>query len=482
MKYDVFVSYAHVNNKPFVAGQPGWVSTLVEHLRASLAQKISRRGNEAADARVWMDPRIPGNQEFDGEIAEALRESATLLIVHSGAYLDSGWCRREREDFLKGIAERGEPAKGRVFVVEYEEAPRPPELSKLLGYKFWCRDADDPASRPLGFPVPTPDERAYYNMVLDVAAEMAAQIKSLRAEGPAPAPAPTGPTVYLAETTEDLDAQRDETRRYLNQAGFRVVPEGWYPRDDPRQYAEAASRDMADAKLFVQLLGPVPGRRPPTLPEGYATLQCRLAEEAKLKVVQWRPRDLDPRTVADPHLRTLLERSTVQATGMEEFKRNVVEILRRPPPPPPAPPVAPGAADDFKLVFINNDRPDQELARSIFDALQERRLGASRMLDHGTPEEMREFLQANLVSCDGLILVYGDTSQAWLFSQVQEYRKARGQRERALQAWAVCEGPPPERGDLAFQFPNLKVINCRRGFDAASLDDFIAGLAAEAAQ
>jgi hypothetical protein len=136
----------------------------------------------------------------------------------------------------------------------------------------------------------------------------------------------------------------------------------------------------------------------------------------------------------------------------------------------------------LKLVFVNHDRADQELARSIFEALQARQLGASRMLDQGTPEEMREFLQANLVSCDGLILVYGDTSQAWLISQVQEYRKARGRRERALRAWAVCEGPPPERGELAFQFPNLKVINCRRGFDAASLDEFVAGLAAEGAQ
>mgnify|MGYP006143698895 CR=1 FL=1 len=481
MKYDVFVSYAHVNNQPFVPGQAGWVSTLVDNLRASLAQKLPRRAGAPAAASVWMDPRLPGNDEFDTKIEEALRQSATLLIVHSGAYLDSEWCRRERESFLKGIAERGEPVRGRVFVVEYEEAPRPPELSKLLGYRFWCRDADDPASRPLGFPVPTPDERAYYNMVLDVAAEMAAQIRSLRTEGPAQqADAPAGPTVFLAETTEDLDAQRDETRRYLNQAGYRVVPEGWYPRDDPAQYAEAATRDMADARLFVQLLGPVPGRRPPTLPEGYAALQCRLAEEAKLEVVQWRPRDLDPRTVADAHLKTLLERATVQATGLEEFKRNVVEILRRPPPPPPS--AAPGNADDFKLVFVNHDRTDQELGRTIFEALQARRLGASRMLDQGTPEEIREFLQANLASCDGLILVYGATTQAWLFSQVQEYRKARGRRERALQAWAVYEGPPPEKGDLAFQIPNLKVINCRQGFDAASLDDFVAGLAAEAAQ
>lgn len=481
MKYDVFVSYAHVNNQPFVPEQPGWVSALVENLRASLAQKLPRKDG-VAGASVWMDPRLPGNREFDEEIQEALRQSATLLIVLSSAYLDSDWCRRERESFLKGIAERGEPAKGRVFVVEYEEAPRPPELDKLLGYRFWSRDADDPASRPLGFPVPTPEERTYYNMVWDVAAEMAAQLKSMRAAGAPPAPAPAGPTVYLAETTDDLDAQRDEMRRYLNQAGYRVVPEGWYPRDDPGEYAEAATRDMADAKLFVQLLGPVPGRRPPTLPEGYAALQCRLAEEARLEVVQWRPRELDPATVGDPHLRELLERATVQATGLEEFKRNVVEILRRPPPPPPAPPAAPGAAGDLKLVFVNNDRPDQELAHSIFKALQERQLGASVMLNQGTPEEMREYLQANLVSCDGLILVYGDTSQAWLISQVQEYRKARGRRERDLQAWAVCEGPPPDRGDLAFRFPNLKVINCRRGFDAASLDEFIAGLAAEATQ
>ncbi|HEU4559174.1 MAG TPA: toll/interleukin-1 receptor domain-containing protein [Longimicrobium sp.] len=477
MKYDVFVSYAHVNNDSLVPGKPGWVTTLVEHLRSFLAQKLPRRPGEPAGAAVWMDPRLPGNEAYDAKIEEALEESATLLVILSNAYLHSPWCTREREAFLRRAARDPEHARGRVFVVEFEEVPRPPELEKLPGYRFWTRGSYDRTSRPLGFPVPTPDERTYYDLLWDVAAEMSGQLRAVRQEGP-PAPPPSGPVAYLAETTDDLDAQRDEVRRYLAQAGFRVVPEGWYPHDDPERYAAAATGDMAHARLFVQLLGPVPGRRPPAVPEGFAALQCRLAEAAKLPVVQWRPRELDPSTVTEPHLRALLERPTVQATGLEEFKRNVAELLRKPSPAPPAP-SAPG---ELKFVFVDSDRPDQELAASIRKALRERQLGASVMLREGSPEQMREYLQANLVSCDGLIMVYGGASQAWLISQVQEYRKARARRDRDVQAWAVYDGPPAEKDELAFGFPNLAVLDCRRGFDAAALDAFVARLAAEAAE
>ncbi|HEX5869125.1 MAG TPA: toll/interleukin-1 receptor domain-containing protein, partial [Longimicrobium sp.] len=317
MKYDVFISYAHVDDAPLVKGEPGWVTTLVTTLRMLLAQKLPRRDDQPAKAEVWMDPRLRGHGDLDVEIAQALEQSATLLIVLSSAYVNAPYCALEFKTFLRLAGER---ALDRVFVVEYDQARRPEELRPLRGYSFWSADALAGTSRPIAFPLPDADEVDYYARLWDLSAQMAAQVQRMRAAEaaePELAPAlegvePSGRPVYLADTTDDLDADRDRIRRYLNQAGFRVVPEGWYPRDDPERYAAAAARDMAEARLFVQLLGPVPGRRPPTLPEGYAALQCRLAEAARLEVVQWRPRDLDPGTVADPHLRTLLERPTVQ--------------------------------------------------------------------------------------------------------------------------------------------------------------------------
>lgn len=474
-KYDVFVSYAHVNNEVLVPGQRGWVDNLVDVLRKVLAQKLPRDDQGRTGAKVWIDPRLPGDAPYDREIQEALEASATLLIVFSPAYLHSPWCQRERESFLRRLAERAESTaestEGRIFVVEYDEAERPPELCMLPGYRFWTRDPDDKTARPLGFPVPRPDERDYYDRVLDVAHELATRVRELRrAPHSAPTPA-SGAAVFLAETTDDLDPQREEVRRYLGQAGFRVLPESWYPRDDPRLFTEAAKRDLAGARLFVQLLGPVAGRRPPELPQGYAALQCELAERAGVPVLQWRSRELDAKTVGDPHLKGLLHRATVQATGLEEFKRNVVERLRALDRPLPAPVRSGGA----KFVFINSDKADRELATTIRKALEERRFGVAVMLDSGPPEELREFLEVNLLNCEKLIIVYGGSSQAWLMRQVIHYRKITGQRERDMEGWAVLLGPPPKEGELPFAFPDLQAIDCTGGFSPEKLEAFLRG-------
>src|SRR5262249_17242692 len=106
------------------------------------------------------------------------------------------------------------------------------------------------------------------------------------------APAPPGRTVYLAEVTEDLDEARDDVRRYHIDAGYGVVPRSLYPRD-PAAVRVAVDADLARADVYVQLLGPLPGRR---LAEGAPSpvaLQHERAVAAARPILQWRDRTLD---------------------------------------------------------------------------------------------------------------------------------------------------------------------------------------------
>lgn len=94
-KYDVFVSYAHVDNLPLAGAGTAWVSTLIQNLKVLLARKLGRDL-----AEIWMDPRLAGNVPLTPAILDSLRETATLLVILSTGYLASEWCQREKNQFL----------------------------------------------------------------------------------------------------------------------------------------------------------------------------------------------------------------------------------------------------------------------------------------------------------------------------------------------------------------------------------------------
>src|SRR4029453_1087542 len=61
---DIFVSYAHVDDRPAPGTNTGWVTTLVQGLTWYLAQKLGR-----SDAfTLWMDHELAGNVPLTPEI------------------------------------------------------------------------------------------------------------------------------------------------------------------------------------------------------------------------------------------------------------------------------------------------------------------------------------------------------------------------------------------------------------------------------
>lgn len=288
-EYDIFVSYAHVDDDPLPGANEGWVSTLVRSLKTRLAQKLGR-----SDAySLWMDHELFGSEPVSSQILGKLHRAAMLVVVLSPGYVASAWCRRERDAFLRVVREHG---SGRVFVVErdmVDDTDRPAEFKDLKGFRFWVRDLAGKA-RILGTPRPNPDnptDQEYYNQVDDLSQEITGVLRRLKAKecsrptvspgfADVPAPAPTyQPTVYLAQVTDDLEVERNNIKRYLDQTGARVLPETWYSQE-PSAFRQAAERDLAYSELFVQLLSGTPGKKPVDLPQGYPKYQLELATAA----------------------------------------------------------------------------------------------------------------------------------------------------------------------------------------------------------
>lgn len=92
--YDLFISYAHVNDQRIADDDDGWVTDLHDVLSKKLLEEMRVK------PRIWRDEGgLDGKQVHQG-IEEALRSSAVFLAVVSAAYLESEYCNRELNAFV----------------------------------------------------------------------------------------------------------------------------------------------------------------------------------------------------------------------------------------------------------------------------------------------------------------------------------------------------------------------------------------------
>jgi hypothetical protein len=454
--HDVFVSYSSIDNEVLVGDNRGWVDVLLDRLRRELKPRLGGR-----DLNIFMDHDLmSSNLPISAQLMDAVRSSATLLVVMSPSYLTSRWCDQERRAFLDAVKER---ARGAILVVRarpVEIDHQPVEFRDLRGIDFFAPVEGAASHRLLGSP--DPGERMFNDRIGALSGDLAAQLNRSRAVPR------TGKRVFVAAATDDLDEREAELRSYLDQAGIEVLPwpQAQYPTTDLAAYEAAVLRELETCSLFAQVLSPVhgkdlafaPGRRLPSL-------QHALAQRAKLPVLQWRERDRPIDGVRDPEHRALLEQA--QACGIEEFKRTVVERALRPPEPPPTAPPA------QVTIFVNADARDHDLAVAVRKALFELDADCYWIPETGSPGEIRVALEKNLRDCDGLVLVYGRTEFHWVQDQLRQARKLNSQRNPPLSSMAVVDGPPSEKPEISVTMRNLAVLACRDGLDHDELRRFV---------
>jgi hypothetical protein len=467
-QHDVFVSYAHADDTLDASGQ-GWVAQFVACLEIALRQRLG--GTD--ELRLYFDhSHLHANHALD-DLLGAARSSAVFLAIASRSYAMRDWTKRELDAFVRGADDLH-----RLFAVEClpldegEVYPTPLQDHKRI--EFWHLNAPhSQTAMPLS---PTLDPLQFHRRIHDVADQIRKQLGLLRvasAKGEPPdarndqAPAVhAGPqrTVLLAQVTDDLEVEREQLRRYLEQYNVAILPAGTYPQDGAT-FLKAFEADLARADLFVQLLGAFVGRSPPDLPEGYTRTQFASAAAHKVEILQWRRPDLDLSTLANERHRELLAGEHVMATGLESFKTEALRRAMRPPPTDSR------TAQD-SLVFVNADRDDLEIAKQIQQEFLNHALPAAiPKLDGGSAEEIRMDIEESLIECAALVLVYGRTSPFWVRSQLRLFNKVKARRSCPPRVLAVYCGPPVDKQELGFSLPEMREIDAR---DAVSTKPVLA--------
>jgi hypothetical protein len=455
-QYDIFVSYAHVDNEIFAGANKGWVTTLVDTLKIFLAQKIG----SANAYSLWLDHILPGHLPSTYNSIQYLEKSAVFLLVLSPAYLKSEQCRLELNAFLAQVG----VDSGRIFIVEYQASERVEALSDLRGYTFWEADPINARPRCLSF-----DSKQYHWKTEDLAIDIVEKLDVLKTDI---VPVSSEYTIFLAEVSDDLFFQRDELKRNLELQGLRVLPNKFYAFNTKQELKNAIDSDINISVLFVQLLSSIAPQRPPGMSTPQLQYDC--AKELGLPILQWRDRKLKLNEITDLTHRQLLTGSTVMAVSMVEFQQQIMQALEKLKIDDEEPPSIGG---DF--IFINAAPQELDLAKVVERELVKSGFACSLPMEinHNTPPaKIREDLDNNLQFCDAVIILNNiNTDLVWVRQQVLQCRRAEGKREnrQALKAIAVYNHPDREKSPININLPNLHILDGSAPYPDTCVPTFI---------
>jgi hypothetical protein len=128
---DVFISYAHADNMPFIKGEKGWVSNLSEYLQKILSFRLGRQAN------IWMDDGASFEKSLCDEKVDRLENAAVVVAVITPRYLKSEWCLRELEMFrLKISNDRVNVFPVYPFPISSRDQ-LPENIQGILGYSLY---------------------------------------------------------------------------------------------------------------------------------------------------------------------------------------------------------------------------------------------------------------------------------------------------------------------------------------------------------
>lgn len=476
----VFLSYSHRDDEPYGPQNRRWVEEFETALRSSIGQRIG-----PGRVEVWRDKRrLTGNELFDTQIEQQLDRSAIFVTVLSQHYLSSAYCRKELQafgqhhmalgdlhvDHLSRIVKVYRRAIDRAELRRFVDLPALiPEVDGTTGYELYYVDDGgvdrdvllDPARAGL-----------YWQRADDIALAIKRLLDSAanrQVVDPAAAtPAPTQPVVYLARTASDMKDRREALQRELEDRGCRVLPDG-EPPEEAQAYAAAVRSDLQQAMLSVHLVGARYGSIPEGADASGVVLQAdlALAQAGALRSILWSPPEITADRVTEPRQREFIDRLEQAAferdraefvrSSIEQLKSLLIDRLRPPPATAPAPAAATSAA--ATAVYLVCDPVDRADTKPLKDALAALGFAVTRPSIEGTTDELLEENKANLLGCDVVVVVWGQTREAWVRGKLREAQQAPGWgRDRPYQGKFVVVVPPDTPSKLDFDVPSDVVV------------------------
>jgi hypothetical protein len=445
---DVFISYCHKDNEPLFERR--WVSKFESDLKTLLEQ------NSGRTVRIWRDQKLKAADFFNQEILTQLGKSATLVPIITRNYFNSEFCGKEWRTFLSFgslAGNTGRMVKVAKNFVPSQEHPR--EFRETNQHSFFVQDPDGQYRSFHLHPDPR-YEREYAAHVDDVAQELERLL--VRMEG-GDFTASGNETVFVAQTSSDLNLERDRICRLLQQRRCSVLPQTSFSGMTAPEIRDTVERDLAASRLAVLPIGARYGAIPELGGDAsIVRIQLDVAADHRhngtFSRLVWVPKGLEP---AEPYQIALLQRIREVWAGkpfevLELLPHEFEDIL----------------ADRLNLkskaarrlepstlqfasrpsVYVLTEPQDVEAARAVRGWLFAGDFDVPGPPDNWTdPVALREELRAHFEEDHAFLVFYGQTNESWVRAQLKEISKAKGMnRKEPLLARAVFLADPKTPG------------------------------------
>jgi hypothetical protein len=482
---DLFISYAQIDNARFTEVEKGWIDMLHEALNWRLPQLMGGPVN------IWRDRKLGGNDVFDDTIVIAISNAAVLICVISPRYLQSAYCRKELDSFFDAATHSGGVRfddKHRVFKVAKTYVPleeHPPELRDMLGYEFYAVDKASGRFREYDNEIGSKGEKdkRYWEKFEDLAQDISLLLRRMRNDGGPQPQGEIGPgaTIYLAETTSDLQEERDKVKRELLQHGHLVLPDKALPQDAP-SLQEAVRDYLKRSRLSVHFIGENYGSIPEMETErSVVRLQEELAvergDDAQFSRLIWMPPGLKPKEPRQEKFVIDLQNSFSSHNGSELLQvklEDLKTIIQTKLTQKPKTTVTP-EPDEPSRIYLICDQSDFDEVGPLQDYLFAQGYEVILPLVEGSEAEVFQDHKDNLLLCDAVLIYQGHASEGWLRMKLRELLKLPGYgRTAPLRGKAVYVAGPASPPKERFKMLEALVIKNYEQFDPAPLAPFIA--------
>jgi hypothetical protein len=470
----VFISYCHDDNDEMLGDQ--WVEQFHRYLGVRLKQ-ILGRGNQPD---IWRDKELQGNQEFADVLVEELQRAAILISVLTPSYVESEWCQREIDEFVRSAEQQGGVKIGenqkRIFKVEKTPVDRsrhPSVLQGQTGYRFYIKDKEKGRPSELSLSPDDPRKNAIAKEVIeDLAHSIVKTLEAMKGLSSTDQPAQTDggtepigasdepkATVYLAETSFDIGDNRTKVRRELEAQGYRVLPEGSLPLTSPDEFEAAVRNGLDQCQLCIHMIGAEFAHSPAGHREDVVVLQNTIAadHDGNFSRLIWLPQDLSSDDESQQSFIDSVQRdpethgnADVLQVPLHELITSIHDALKK---LETANKQATTAGQDTpkadadvapKKIYVCYSREDKDAAVAVLDHLFSCGFEVLEPLldEKAEDQQVVDIHKANLGVCDATLLFVDQGGEYWLKTQISELLKAPHYRNnRPLVSSAIYLGP-----------------------------------------
>jgi len=492
---EVLILSSDVDDHPLSPGASGWVSQLAEHTQVRLQQLSGQ------PIRVTRLASLNLSDDALDQLLPALDNLQALVCVVSPGFLHASTSHQLVEHFAARAESSGNllvDSHSRILKVvktPVDASDLPPtldfRLSDLLEYPFFDREDASGGVREFDERFGAEAHQKYFSRVYDLCQELWTVVKELKQRlGELQQSGLTHQdtkTVYLAQTTSDLQPEVEKIRRELIGRGHKVLPSQPLSLVEDDLLPQVAGY-LSESSLSIHPVGKSYGIVPEGASESVVEIQNRLAAEqtgnGSLNRVVWIPRDIK---VKDDRQQTFLDelKTTPEMyagaeivqdhlTGLKEFVLDRLKPDESDQPDDAA--NRDGEPRPLRLYLIC-DEQDEEAVEGLEDYLFDQGLEVSLPAFGAEEEEALEAHRENLVDADAVLIYYGSPRHSWVDIKVRNLLKARGYgRTSDLSLQAVYVAPPIDRRKERFRSHTAQVIQGAEPFDGSVIDDFVASI------